>query len=78
MLGNKLSDSEVENLHTRLGKTARAILELFDDKPEWGTDEIAKTLGLNINTAAKTIKMLVKDGYLVKHGTTRGAWYKRR
>ena len=60
---------------TKLGKNARAILELFNDKPEWSAGEIAKTLGLNVNTAAKTIKSLVKNGYLVKHGTTRGAWY---
>ena len=74
-------ESKVESMpkdDTRLGKTARAILGLFEDKPEWGAGEIAKTLGLNMNTTAKAIKTLVKDGYLVKHGTTRGAWYKRR
>jgi hypothetical protein len=33
---------------------------------------------MNINTAAKTIKTLVEDGYLTKHGVTRGAWYERK
>ena len=60
---------------TKLGKNARAILALFDDKPEWRILEIAETLGLNKNTAAKTVKTLVADGYLAKYGTTRGAWY---
>jgi len=58
-------------------KNARAIMELFDDKREWGISEVAETLGLNINTAAKTIKALVKDGYLTKHGMTEGAWYEK-
>jgi Fic family protein len=62
---------------TKLGKNARAILELFDDKQEWSVPEIANNLGLNINTTAKTIKKLVEDGYLAKHGTTRGAWYEK-
>ncbi|MDR1747678.1 MAG: hypothetical protein LBR47_01295 [Spirochaetaceae bacterium] len=62
---------------TKLGKTARAVLALFDDKLEWSVPEIAKSLGLNINTAAKTIKSLVDGGYLTKYGTTKGAWYEK-
>ena len=62
---------------TKLGKTARAILGLFDDKPEWSVAEIAKALDLNVNTAAKTVKALVEGGYLAKHGSTRGAWYEK-
>ena len=62
---------------TRLGKTARAILELFDEKPGWSTEEIAKALELNENTAAKALKNLSTNGYLAKQGTTRGAWYEK-
>jgi len=62
---------------TRLGKTARGILGLFDDKLEWSVAEVAKALGLNVNTAAKTIKTLVEGGYLAKHGSTKGAWYEK-
>ncbi|MCL2069427.1 MAG: Fic family protein [Treponema sp.] len=62
---------------TRLGKTARAVLELFDTRPEWSRPEIAETLGLNMHTATSTIKKLVENGYLAKQGTTRGAWYER-
>ena len=60
-----------------LGKNARAVLKLFGDKPEWSVAGAAETLGLNINTAAKTIKKLVINGYLTRHGTTKGAWYER-
>jgi Fic family protein len=63
---------------TKLGKTARTILKLFENKMEWSIPDIAKTLELNINTTAKTIKSLVDAGYLTKHGTTKGAWYEKR
>ena len=65
------------NDDTKLGKNARAILALFDNKHEWTVSEIVDALSLNINTAAKTIKTLVDDGYLVKHGATKGAWYEK-
>ena len=74
-------ESKIETMSKddmRLGKTARAILRLFDDKPEWSVLQVSETLGINVNTAAKTIKMLVEDGYLTKHGTTKGAWYEKR
>ena len=74
-LENKLET--VSKDATKLSKKARAILELFEDKPEWSISEIAETLGINTNTTAKTIKMLTNDSYLIKHGTTKGAWYKR-
>ena len=62
---------------TKLGKNARAIMALFDTKPEWSIAGISKTLGLNDNTAAKAVKALVDGGYLTKHGSTRGAWYEK-
>jgi Fic family protein len=76
----KLLESKVKAMlkeDLELGKNARAVLNLFDDKTEWSLPEIAKTLSLNINTAAKTIKTLVEGGYLAKHGTTKGAWYEK-
>ena len=69
--------SEISKDDSRLGKTARAILGLFDEKKEWSVSAAAETLDLNINTAAKTIKMLVKNGYLAKQGATKGAWYEK-
>lgn len=62
---------------TKLGKNARAVLELFDNKTEWNIREVADMLELNINTAAKTIRTLVDAGYLAKHGATKGAWYEK-
>lgn len=59
----------------RLGRTAYEMLELFESRPIWSTPETASALNLNKNTAAKTIRTLVEDGYLIKHGTTKGAWY---
>ncbi|MDR0307089.1 MAG: Fic family protein [Chitinispirillales bacterium] len=61
----------------KLSKNARAILNLFDNKPEWSVQDAAKTLSMNVNTAYKTIKTLVENGYLTKHGTTKGAWYEK-
>jgi Fic family protein len=60
-----------------LSKNARAILDLFDKKPEWSVRDAAKKLSMNVNTAAKTVKSLVDGGYLVKHGATKGVWYER-
>lgn len=67
--------SKISSDDTKLGRTARTILALFDDKVEWSIPEIVKELDMNTNTASKAVKSLVDDGYLVKHGTTRGAWY---
>jgi Fic family protein len=69
--------SEMTGNDTKLVKNARAILSLFDDKPEWSSAEIAAKLEMNIETTKKNLKSLVTDGYLVKHGTTKGAWYER-
>jgi predicted HTH transcriptional regulator len=62
---------------SRLSRNARAVLALFDKKPEWTSAEISAKLKRNIETAKKTIKNLVDGGYLVKQGTTKGAWYEK-
>jgi len=59
----------------QLGRNARDVLELFEPTAEWGIPQIAYTLELNKHTAAKTVKKLVDEGYLIKHGSTKGAWY---
>jgi Fic family protein len=61
------------NDDTKLTRNQRAILELFDDHPEWGISEIAAQLEMNLETIKKNIKNLVNNGYLVKYGTTKGA-----
>jgi len=65
------------NDDTRLTRNQRAILELFDEKPEWAVSEMAARLAMNIETAKKSLKNLVASGYVHKHGVTKGAWYER-
>ena len=61
----------------KLTRNQKAVLELFDDKPELSSSEIAAKLDMNIETIKKNLKSLVDSGYLLKHGTTKGAWYGR-
>lgn len=67
-------DAMTKNDYT-LGKTSRNVLELFESKAEWEIRQISEVLEMNRNTAAKTVQKLVDEGYLIKHGKTRGAWY---
>ena len=62
---------------TLLSRNQRTILALFDGKREWSSSEIASHLAMNIETTKKSIKALVERGHLVKHGTTKGAWYEK-
>ncbi|GHV44320.1 cell division protein Fic [Spirochaetia bacterium] len=59
----------------QLSRTALSILDLFKKQSQWTSAEIAKGCNLNTETAKKAVKSLVNAGYLVKHGTTKGAWY---
>ena len=63
------------NDDTALSRNQRTVLALFDGKREWSSSEIALHLSMNIETTKKVLKALVERGYLVKHGTTKGAWY---
>ncbi|MDD4556493.1 MAG: Fic family protein [Alphaproteobacteria bacterium] len=62
---------------TKLSRLARQILELFDEKAEWTIPEVVEKLKINIETGRKSMKSLVDGGYVVKNGTTRGAWYEK-
>ena len=61
----------------KLSRGRKAILELFEDKLEWTSSEIAAALDMNIETTKKNLKSLTQGGYLVKHGATKGAWYEK-
>jgi Fic family protein len=63
---------------TELSRTAEQTLALFAEHKQLTVQEIADTLGININTIKKTVQKLSARGLLVKHGVTRGAWYERR
>jgi predicted HTH transcriptional regulator len=69
--------SKISADDTKLGRTARATLALFEDKAEWSIPEIVQKLDMNSNTASKAVKSLVDGGYLLKNGSTRGAWYEK-
>ena len=59
----------------KLSATAKKILELYAEQPEWTVADIAYTLDKNIETVKKSVQSLLKKGYLVKHGTTKAVFY---
>jgi len=61
----------------KLSRNQRAILALFDRKPEWTSAEISAELDMNLETAKKSLQVLTSYGYLAKQGATKGAWYER-
>ena len=61
----------------KFSRNQNAIMELFDDASKLGSSEIAKQLGMNIETVKKNVKSLVDRGLLLKHGTTKGTWYEK-
>ena len=61
-----------------LSRNARAIFNLFDNRPEWTSKEISGELDMNIETVKKNLKSLVDAGRLAKFGATKGAWYMRK
>ncbi|MDR3221017.1 MAG: hypothetical protein LBU46_03275 [Candidatus Accumulibacter sp.] len=56
---------------------ARAILALFDEGKEWTAREVSAELELKVETVKKNLKSLVDNAYLVKNGSTKGAWYEK-
>jgi predicted HTH transcriptional regulator len=87
--GNKLSDKEVEQLMSRvqkkyfnkydasLSRLAVNILELLDEHPQLTVAKAAEILNAKPDTVKKSVKNLIDKGYLLKRGSTRGAWYER-
>lgn len=59
----------------KLSGTAKSILELFAEQPEWTVADIANTLDKNIETIKKSVQSLLRKEYLVKHGTTKAVYY---
>jgi len=74
-LYNKIAT--ILNDDTKLSRNQRAILELFDRKPDWTSAEISAELDINIETTKKSLQVLIAYGYLAKQGTTKGVWYER-
>ena len=75
---NSMSKDKSQTItDSKLTRNNKAILELFSDTSELSSSEIAMRLGMNTETVKKNLKSLVGLGYLIKHGTTKGAWYKK-
>lgn len=60
-----------------LPQTASNILQLFEIQNNITISDIVEKLNININTAKKSVQMLVNKGFIVKHGTTKGVWYNK-
>ena len=74
---NTLLNKKPQPGMVKITRNQKAILDLFDENPELITAEIASKLSMNIETIKKNLKILVDSGCLIKHGTTKGAWYKK-
>ncbi|MCQ2965841.1 MAG: Fic family protein [Alphaproteobacteria bacterium] len=75
----RLLESKIQKLHNsnedRLPTTAREILDLFINKSELDMAEIIQLTGKKSETVRKSVQGLVKKGFLVKQGTTKGVSY---
>ena len=54
------------------------ILNLFEKTNQWTSSDIAKTTNINIATVKKALAELVDNGFLIKNGSTKGAWYEKK
>ena len=61
-----------------LSLTGAKIMALFEDKNQWTSAEIASTSGIKIATVKKALSELIQNNYLIKNGSTRGAWYEKK
>lgn len=64
---------KVSNLD--LPEISAKIMEVFETKDRATVSILAELTSTNINTIKKHLANLVKQDYLIKHGSTRGAWY---
>jgi Fic family protein len=74
-LESKIKETPLDDI--KLSRLALAILKLFEDKPQLAVREVARKLKANSETVKKSMQTLAANGYIVKHGSTRGVWYER-
>ncbi len=74
LLEDKIKNVQIQESE-KLSSTAKNILELFTEQPEWTVTNIANKLDKNIETVKKSVQSLIKKGYLIKHGTTKAVYY---
>ena len=58
-----------------LSSTSHEILNVFSDDVPLTINQISSTIQKNPETVRKAVTKLVKEGYLKKLGTTKGATY---
>lgn len=75
VLENKIQNLQKTN-KDKLSSTAHQILDLFADRSALSMPEIIKLTDKNSETVRKSVQGLVKKGFLIKLGTTRGVSYK--
>ncbi len=51
------------------------IMETIETRSRITVSEVAGATGISANTLKKHLASLVEQGYLIKHGKTKGAWY---
>lgn len=61
-----------------LSLTSNRIMSLFANRSQWTSAEISAETSIKIATVKKALAELVKAGYLIKNGSTRGAWYEKK
>ena len=76
--GKPIKRTEEDSLLNSVTCNQKLILDLFNKVSELNTSEIAVRLNMSPDTVKKNLKSLTDSGYIVKYGSTKGAWYKKR
>ena len=63
---------------TELPELSAQIMEIFQSQKRITLSEVVEKTGANKNTIKKHLFKLVSEGYIIKHGQTRGAWYTKK
>lgn len=72
----KLAQATTKKLsYLDLPEVSAKIMEVFETKERATISELSELTGINLNTIKKHLANLVANGYLIKHGKTRGVWY---
>jgi len=73
----KIKSDVQTKVSNNISLTEQKILSLFENSANLTSPEISERLNLNLETAKKAVKSLVLKKYLVKNGSTKGAWYSK-
>ena len=70
-------NKDASNSRNLLSSTSSLILDLFSNNKTLTISEIVNLTSINIETTRKAVQKLVKEGFLIKLGTTKSARYKK-